>query len=781
MTWPEKTYSNIDFWKLDVWDDWVVDWVSEKGLKDKAQEYYNKAKQDGISWKALGELWTNLWLLLQSQNINETILKTWYEESRAKIKAEQKQALQEEKLPELAGYFWDSSIINELQAKLKESWLSLISILENYKKFIENSLALPLWSTITQEQHNQMIANIKILILSRLQETWVELEKLKVENWWNLKWYQLDANNKLAVNLKDIREPLLAGALYLLKTSIEDAPESFKTKEEYEKAKERKNYSMSLNSRLIKNTYKLWDQMNSWGMLYEKISLEELEETNLLTEQDKLIEEKMNMWIMWCCLLSVCPWVWEIMDWINISSSEWEFVSILRKAWIIPEWYKISKSMTDTIITTIWLIASIWTLWLAGRAVKIEKLWRVLAGIWWSMDKAKRWLLLLIQWLWDKWRELAKVVWNFFPDLWFSHSTSFYQEKYVEDALDWKKVYDASNARNINRVKVLGFTGTSWRKVKVRLSTSDILRRQWWDPESFFKVSKDFPILMNWDQYFIVKKIKRNPYTLTVEPVEVDRSWKVTKWEGWTVDIRAPKSYKLEAEEYGLKILDSLWKERVITIHDFTWNKGNNETYEFYTWLVWSLPWNYFNSIDEIRIQKEVPKIAWYFTNEKRMGWLAWSRNIVNLFVSSRTEMLTTFYHEFWHSLSQALTWDVNPWKKWHEAMLSDWNNISEYSKTKRYNWKEDNWEIEDFADAIKVYLQTDWASWEDFSKLRDSCTARFKILDTIFQNPEMQKVANRMFGKYSSSLLKTSAWTLLLLWTSMILVPNNNDTSTQI
>jgi len=417
MAWPEKTYSNIDFWKLDVWNDWVVDWVSEKGLKDKAQEYYNKAKQDGISWKALDELWTNLWLLLQSQNINETILKTWYEESRAKIKAEQKQALQEEKLPELAGYFWDSSIINELQAKLKESWLSLISILENYKKFIENSLALPLWSTITQEQHNQMIANIKILILSRLQETWVELEKLKVENWWNLKWYQLDANNKLAVNLKDIREPLLAGALYLLKTSIEDAPESFKTKEEYEKAKERKNYSMSLNSRLIKNTYKLWDQMNSWGMLYEKISLEELEETNLLTEQDKLIEEKMNMWIMWCCLLSVCPWVWEIMDWINISSSEWEFVSILRKAWIIPEWYKISKSMTDTIITTIWLIASIWTLWLAGRAVKIEKLWRVLAGIWWSMDKAKRWLLLLIQWLWDKWRELAKVVWNFFPDL----------------------------------------------------------------------------------------------------------------------------------------------------------------------------------------------------------------------------------------------------------------------------------------------------------------------------------------------------------------------------
>lgn len=67
---------------LDVWDDWIDDWITENELREEAQSYLDNS---WLIWEELNELKNKLWDLLQKWNIDLEMLKKWYEQAVAKI------------------------------------------------------------------------------------------------------------------------------------------------------------------------------------------------------------------------------------------------------------------------------------------------------------------------------------------------------------------------------------------------------------------------------------------------------------------------------------------------------------------------------------------------------------------------------------------------------------------------------------------------------------------------------------------------------------------------
>lgn len=210
-------------------------------------------------------------------------------------------------------------------------------------------------------------------------------------------------------------------------------------------------------------------------------------------------------------------------------------------------------------------------------------------------------------------------------------------------------------------------------------------------------------------------------------------------------------SKDIKAHEYRFRIQDNLGKTKEIKVYDTIFKDRALRTKEFLNDLVSAIPAQHLNAIDEIRLDR--------FTdiNHGKFGMessLLGSNGVLTLYlvpenfeddeeISAETS-LYAFYHEFGHAIANKIRGTAHPGPRWTRAKKSDGNEMSEYSAKKRSkSVKNDEGEVEDFAEAVALYLATDGAKTERYAKYRVACRARFEYLDDLFGNPVHQEVMN--------------------------------------
>ena len=438
----QETQQNYFEW-IDIWDDWIADWVFEEQLRTKANVYLEKS---WLTWDAKTQLANALWDLLQTWDIDKGKLEEWYNESISRIKLETWHWLE----IGIIDNFWLSE---QEVARLKEYSdyfdLDIFSALNNYRKYIEENFDWKLSHQIVTKI--QLSIGRRFLQLSSIIE---ELRQQEIEQYWNLDSFK-DAkwviNARMQESLQFIDNKLLPSAsLYAHFWRIEsnswvlqDWPWNLNMLSKYSREWDPVGLSFTWIDKRLAEIEEMFQadidlewNFNEWVISTQDIydasdpeqvrryfhgrKIEKVEWVSILNESDQEIQRNVECWIMWCCLLSICPGAWEILDVQNLVSNEGEFISLLRKVWLIPDGYRMPPNMIDTIITSLWLIASLLTLGLAWRAVKMAKLTKVLTKFWWDISDALRWIQMMARWLWEAWGRLLGSIWDGLHDLWLS-------------------------------------------------------------------------------------------------------------------------------------------------------------------------------------------------------------------------------------------------------------------------------------------------------------------------------------------------------------------------
>ncbi len=191
-----------------------------------------------------------------------------------------------------------------------------------------------------------------------------------------------------------------------------------------------------------------------------------------------------------------------------------------------------------------------------------------------------------------------------------------------------------------------------------------------------------------------------------------------------------------------IKVYDSVYKDRSL------------DTSEFIDSVVGSIPAACMEVFDEIEIHPQNVGKAGAFRAEPS---LFSDRKVLALYVGeegySAKEARETIYHELGHAIAKYFRGTTNPGERYKQAMQADGNAISEYASKTRYPKQNDNGEIEDFADAVMMYLATDGAKSDQARALRDFCKNRFQKLDKIFTD----LLARQSLGKLASLKRKIS------------------------
>lgn len=307
------------------------------------------------------------------------------------------------------------------------------------------------------------------------------------------------------------------------------------------------------------------------------------------------------------------------------------------------------------------------------------------------------------------------------------------QKQYVEDLVGsptGKEGEDISRAHIIERI-----TGGKERMVK--LSQSDLLTHEGWDADRVKKVQKGEVLFDRLGGMYMVASVKKGEITLKDwdEAAEDEESAEIIG------SIRT-SSRRIRAHEYGYKINSSMGKHKVVKILDMAYKDRSLDTMEFFDELIRALPAQHFNSVDEIRIFKQ-PAGGVSGVSKKGCGVML-KPNVIDLYLDEDSYdlefALETLYHELGHAIAKAVKGSAHPGKIWKRAMDSDANYLSAYAEKARYPKLGDRGEVEDFAEAVRLYLSTDGAQSNRDSKLRQECESRFKILDELFGNPIYQQ-----------------------------------------
>ncbi len=282
------------------------------------------------------------------------------------------------------------------------------------------------------------------------------------------------------------------------------------------------------------------------------------------------------------------------------------------------------------------------------------------------------------------------------------------------------------------------------KPANVKLSEIENLQREGW-PAKFVRRVQIGHILPNIrGGIYEVKKIKK-PLIMLKEIVEDDSHEPMTA----VIEVR---KRTIKAKEYTFKVSDSVGGHKQIKVFDMVYGDARLETTEKIVALVKALPAQHFNAVDELRLDRA--------NFDQGMGGkakvestLASDKNVLTLYVdddfSTEDAMMGTMFHELGHAIVKVVMRNkyAKPGKNWKKAMRLDGNSISEYSSEKRYEETGDEGEIEDVAEAVRLYLSTDGAKASKYRALREACSERFAILDRVFEKPENQRKYARKIG----------------------------------
>ena len=319
------------------------------------------------------------------------------------------------------------------------------------------------------------------------------------------------------------------------------------------------------------------------------------------------------------------------------------------------------------------------------------------------------------------------------------------RKKFVMD--EFSAVPVGKEAENIRRTR--GVLLNDGRETTLNLSASECIARDGWDDEAvkYAKVGTKLSHLYG-GVYEVTKIEKGRIHVRNLE--EGDPGYIST----------TPKNIK--ADEYRFRLQDSLGKAKEIKVYDTIFKDKSLRVKEFLNDLVGAIPAQHLNAIEEIRLDLLTGSKEGKFRMESS---LLGKNGIVTLYLApelfeddetfSVALFLSTFYHELGHAIANAIRGTAHPGPRWTTMMKRDGNQMSEYAAiTRSKSVKNDEGEVEDFAEAVSLYLSTDGARGPKYSRLREACRNRFEYLDDLFENPVHQEVMNtnrllrRVLGK---------------------------------
>ena len=112
-------------------------------------------------------------------------------------------------------------------------------------------------------------------------------------------------------------------------------------------------------------------------------------------------------------------------------------------------------------------------------------------------------------------------------------------------------------------------------------------------------------------------------------------------------------------------------------------------------------------------------------------------QNLNDIPLQESQDLTSTLAHELGHVLHLKRFATMTPGKSWLGAIKKDGTSVSEYGDTKLQ---------EDFAEAMRVYIQTDGGT-KDPQALKDFAN-RFEILDNLMQKSIQERHPYLMHSK---------------------------------
>lgn len=411
-----KTSWNDSSLEAFFWTVWDIDYSQNKELIKKSLAWF----------LSLEEKWADkkVWDLLSESNIKpdkKELEKTW----------ENKEADESLKLLELSRYFEiKTETLVWLNDTLKEGWidLNIAQLLSWYKNYIEKNLK---WINSKYiEKLKESIRNRTLSINSLASE--MKKEEKNPEDFKNNRWIINEKVNELFDFIDNEILPSLEVYKKYNNWTLKNKNADFiKPKlEELDKM---------LSSTVLANwdfdkTWRSWELIdantnswdifsNDWVFFWEEGFLElnninKIERTSLLNERDREIEEDASIAYLILSLYQVIPYAWAVssvpaMTRDAFSDVDWNLEQ-LQLVWVIPDEYKIKKTILNRVLGWVWLwLTFVWLQWLV-RSKKIADSFPILEKVWFNRVEN------VLMKMWEKVPGVKLATWKIREALWIS-------------------------------------------------------------------------------------------------------------------------------------------------------------------------------------------------------------------------------------------------------------------------------------------------------------------------------------------------------------------------
>ena len=377
---------------LDIWDDWIADWLFEEELRTQANEYLEKS---WLVWDAKTQLENALWDLLQTWDIDKGKLEEWYKQSKREIDIKTRLETRQvdywlsrdniDSLLEIESFF-DFDIFNSLEKyddyiKTNLEWKLSPDIIKKIKLSIWRRL---LWlSNVVEDLREEELSrygnldnfvDAKRIINSRMQENMSFINdqllpsaSLYVHFWrvWKNEWILKDWPWVLNMLTKYSREwdPVWLSFTWI-DLRLEEIEEMFKSDVD-----EEWNFDEWFFS-----TQRIYDASDEEQVrrYFHGRKIEKVEWVSILNEEDKALDDRNQMYFMaavaaqiaveiwpaylWPVWVAAWAIVWWWVDVYDVFSSDEALLTILQSTWLVDSHYRMDKTWIDNVLAWIWIL-----------------------------------------------------------------------------------------------------------------------------------------------------------------------------------------------------------------------------------------------------------------------------------------------------------------------------------------------------------------------------------------------------------------------------------------
>lgn len=486
--------------KLNFWSS-VNDWINIALMDEKISADEIMALKDRFNWEK-EELYHALnnkkWKIITNALGEVSALKQELEQKWIKTHWERNNNPQEI----LSKFQIDQKILKEWIQLFNYLWLDINKQLFWYHNFIQkNNIDKTLSPNILQAVYET--------IWIRMTQAITKVQKIKKiqesTQWWknnDFKNYRWIINDKIQEEFLFIWEQLLPNlAIYSKIKEWAEIDDKYYKKPSWLFDEDKNSHYINIDwfikniERNIKNPIKKLDwpfisSTKSWKNNINKrnwetwvfnihdkkhsslakdlwVNTKELQSLSLLSEADKKLEWDIMIKYMAFIITMLVPYLWAINSIPSdirdlFSSQEW-VLSHMQSLWLIPNNYKMEKTIFDNVFWLIWIIWSIaWAQWIiksqkfAKPLLKLERMWMKIEHITSKIDeyikkftqinpqRIPEWKTKFIDISWLSWEKLAKInrkITNNFPLVEIGRLVSW--EKLINVNIAWvKKIND---------------------------------------------------------------------------------------------------------------------------------------------------------------------------------------------------------------------------------------------------------------------------------------------------------------------------------------------------